>query len=676
MTMETNLAGRIRNTSLALSTPLLPLFEAVANAIHAVEDTGGSLSRGRIRVEIRRETSLGFTDDSASRNESSRSIEGFIITDNGVGFTDANYRSFGTLDSEHKRDRGGRGVGRLSWLKAFRAAEIRSVYTSEDGKLARRDFRFSLPKGIVPLESKAVARSPGSEIQLLGFEARYKATAPKTCRAIANQLLDHCLWYFVRPGGAPQIEVHDDQESLRLDDLYESHMQGASKAEEFSIGEHRFILAHLRLSVTSGREHAVSFCASKRQVLLEPLKGKISGLTSTLQHGGSDFIYHCYVESPLLDERVSSERTAFDLAETPEGLFGHEVSKQQIRSEILQRASAYLRDSLAEASRASRERINEFVGRKAPRYRPIMERIDPNDLTIEAGISDKDLELHLHKQLARLESEQIELGHSLLRPIATDELESYSARLEQYASAAVDLKKSDLANYVFHRRVIIDLLENALNIGDNGKYAREKLIHSLVMPMGKTSHETHPANTNLWLLDEKLAFHDYLASDKPIRSTPVTGSKDLGEPDLLALQLFDNPFLASEKEAMPLASVVVVEFKRPMRSPGNRREDDPIEQALLYLDKVRRGKVTTHSGRPVPTSPNVPGFCYVVCDLTEAMRTKCRLKGYTQSPDQLAFFSFNPNFNAYVEVVSFDHLVNSARMRNRAFFDMLGLPTE
>lgn len=36
---------------------------------------------------------------------------------------------------------------------------------------------------------------------------------------------------------------------------------------------------------------------------------------------------------------------------------------------------------------------------------------------------------------------------------------------------------------------------------------------------------------------------------------------------------------------------------------------------------------------------------------------------------------FNEPCKAYIEVVSFDRLVNAATERNRAFFDKLGLPS-
>ncbi len=55
MTMNTNFRGRLRNTQLPASKPLLPLFEAVVNSIHAIEDAGLDSSSGRIEVEVVRE---------------------------------------------------------------------------------------------------------------------------------------------------------------------------------------------------------------------------------------------------------------------------------------------------------------------------------------------------------------------------------------------------------------------------------------------------------------------------------------------------------------------------------------------------------------------------------------------------------------------------------------------
>ena len=50
----TNLPGRVRNVSLAPSNGLMPLFEAVSNSIHAIEEAGRAPDEGRIRIEIKR----------------------------------------------------------------------------------------------------------------------------------------------------------------------------------------------------------------------------------------------------------------------------------------------------------------------------------------------------------------------------------------------------------------------------------------------------------------------------------------------------------------------------------------------------------------------------------------------------------------------------------------------
>ena len=42
------------------------------------------------------------------------------------------------------------------------------------------------------------------------------------------------------------------------------------------------------------------------------------------------------------------------------------------------------------------------------------------------------------------------------------------------------------------------------------------------------------------IVDERLAFHNYLASDKTLASMPITDSNETNEPDLCALNLFDR----------------------------------------------------------------------------------------------------------------------------------------
>ena len=423
--------------------------------------------------------------------------------------------------------------------------------------------------------------------------------------------------------------------------------------------------------------HAIAFCADNRLVTEERLSGKLPGLHGKLTDEHGDFIYSCYVSSSFLDECARPERTGFEIVESVEGLLAdQEIGLDDIRDAVVDRAKEQLADYLAENLMRSKEKVNKFVSTKAPRYRPILARIPEAELNIDPDISDKDLELALHKQLAKIERELISEGHDILSQTLGAPDDKYQEKLNSYLAKATDVKKSDLANYVSHRRVIIDLFEKAIEKDPDGNYVREDLIHSLIMPMRKDSSEVLFDSCNLWLVDERLAFHDYLASDKPLQAMLITESKDGKKPDIVALKVFDQPILISEDTKPPLASLEIIEIKRPMRRDANAGEEhDPIEQAVGYLRRIREGQVCTASGRQIPSSESIPGFCYVLADLTPQFEQRCKdHHDLKRTHDGLGFFGYKSNANVYIEVISFDRLVNAAKERNRAFFDKLGLP--
>jgi hypothetical protein len=378
-----------------------------------------------------------------------------------------------------------------------------------------------------------------------------------------------------------------------------------------------------------------------------------------------------------LDQHVRPERVGFDILEISDALFAQtDISLKEIREGVIGSAAKYLEGYLKESKKAGRERVESYASHKAPRYRPILGRISDETLNVDPNISDKDLEILLYKQLAEIEGSLLSEGHEVMNFGFDESPAQYRARLSNYLTKVDDIKKSDLANYVFHRKVILDILQNAIQRGADGKYAREDLIHELIMPMRKTSNEVMLDSCNLWLIDERLAFHDFLASDKPLSTMPIIDCEETKEPDICALNVFDEPLLMNDGQNLPLASIVVVELKRPMRNDAKAGEDkDPVEQALGYLERIRNGRTQTASGRPIPRCEEIPGFCYAICDITPTIENRCKMLGLKATSDKLGYFGYNPNYEAYIEVISFDRLLNAARERNRAFFDKLGLPT-
>jgi hypothetical protein len=47
---------------------------------------------------------------------------------------------------------------------------------------------------------------------------------------------------------------------------------------------------------------------------------------------------------------------------------------------------------------------------------------------------------------------------------------------------------------------------------------------------------------------------------------------------------------------------------------------------------------------------------------------------YTMMPDGQGFFGFNNNLKAYVEIISYDKLLEDAKQRNQILFDKLRMP--
>jgi len=195
--MKVDLVGKIKNTQLPRSKALLPMFEAVVNSFQAIEDMTAPTSPPSIEIVVQRDAMLpGLEIDGP--------VDGFAVTDSGVGFTEENLDAFFTSDTQYKVGRGGKGIGRFVWLKAFQAAEIESHYP-ENGKLMKRAFRFTMtadqPDGPTVESTEA---EPKTTVRLLGMLEPYKENCPHGLATIGHRLIEHCLPFFSRcavPGG-------------------------------------------------------------------------------------------------------------------------------------------------------------------------------------------------------------------------------------------------------------------------------------------------------------------------------------------------------------------------------------------------------------------------------------------------------------------------------------------
>jgi len=181
----------------------MPLHEAISNSLHAVHDRFGdkhSAERGSIKIEIIRDP----------RADGDPPIIGFVVTDNGVGLNKDNFHSFRTPFSQHKLKRGGKGVGRLGWLKVFKAINVKSRF-KDGSKLQAMEFDFVLrDRNQIDLKDtpKDVKGDTGTTVKLVDFIEPFGSRCPTETDDVVQRIIGHFLPIFAGDQ-SPKVTVED-----------------------------------------------------------------------------------------------------------------------------------------------------------------------------------------------------------------------------------------------------------------------------------------------------------------------------------------------------------------------------------------------------------------------------------------------------------------------------------
>jgi len=665
--MKTDIVGRVKNMSLAASKPLLPLYEAVVNSVQAIQDA--KEKEGRIEIHILRDKMHLFNANEPNLSD----IIGFEVIDNGIGFNDENFGAFETSDTTYKAQRGGKGIGRFLWLVAFERVEIESHFTI-NGKISCRRFEF-IPqgdgvRGMTVEDASNTKRS--TNVRLTGFQVKYQQQCPKKIETIATHLIEHCLEFFIRPD-CPDIILTDraTDESLDLNERFEHEIAGQSLRDRVPIKGQKFSVLHVRLYSSHVKDHQIHFCADSRVVRSEKLLGHIPNLSRRIQdEAGRDFVYAAYVDGKILDESANAERTDFSITEDAADLIVEAITWRTIRTAIFESCQSFLKPYTEPIRERKKERIENFVATEGPMYRPILKYVGDKMDLIDPEVSDEALDLRLYQAYHDLQVELRTQGQQLLQQeVKDEEWEEFNRQFQGYFDKVSDINKSDLARYVCHRRAVLDFMHKQLSYAGDGKYHREERIHKIIFPMRTTSDEVLIDDHNLWVLDEKLVYHSFLASDKPLNTNPHISIDSRKEPDIL---LFDKACAFAPVTDPPFPAIVIIEFKRPMRDDYSE-DENPVVQVLDYVRDIREGKVKTATGRDIPIGKDIPFYCYVVADITQSLVKQAKYLDLTEMPDGQGFFGFRKQFNANVEVVSYTKILTDAKQRNAAFFNKLGL---
>lgn len=669
MPMTVNVAGQVGQIKLSLAKALWPLFETVINSIQSLEDSN-VLEKKIIIDALRSEDIQLKTDGQGNTVEEPAHFVAFVVTDNGNGFNTENYTSFLEAYSQLKVKKGCKGIGRFLWLKAFDTVTISSTYF-EDDCWHLREFNFALT-GVTPeqndkiLESKEVGQR--TIVSLKGFRNPYRDSVAYSLESLAKKLIEHCLPYFIT-AKCPQIILQDNRgEMFNLNSYYEKTYKDSLHQDPMELNGKHYTLYHMLLSEGADK-HELHLCANNREVKSYVLSNYIPDMKKKLINGEDSYYYVGYLAGDYLDDAVNTERSDFDFSDGP--LFG-ETKEPEIVETAVECIRTYLSDELTKVADEKKTQIDMLVKAKRPQYRLLLNRRPEVYDIIPAGLTEDKLDVELYKQQQQWELDTAKKRHAIEEKVKHDATSDpdFQRLFDEYCESITELSRASLAEYVARRKAVIDLLEHALEADENGKYSKESRIHSIICPMQTTSNEIVLDDMNLWLIDDRLAYHHFLASDKKINTIPVLESSVDKRMDLA---IFDAA-LSYTADPDNISSITIVELKRPQRDDLATEETDPITQVYDYVTDIKEGKVKKANGRGFGNIQQVAFYCYVIADTTPSLKKSAARAGLVPTQDGEGYFGYNPTVGTYIEVISYDKLLKDAKQRNRTLFDKLFEP--
>ncbi len=655
--MEIDIKGKINEKKLAYSNTLLPLFEAIVNSIQAIDEESAT-KPGIIEIDIVRSTQKGLELDG---QENLPDIIDFIIKDNGIGFNEANYESFNFAHSTYKK--GGKGIGRFTWLRAFQRAEIESRF-KENGHWALRKFNFEPTKKGIEKHTKEQVNTTQERytiVKLKGLKEDYRKWCNSKSEDIALRIIEHTFIYFLNED-CPRIVINDMGKLIVVNDLFQLFTNGQVTARPLKIRKNEFKLSIVKL-YSSKVDNKIHYCANNREVVIDKLSIDIPELDNFLKDKeGNNFSIAVYVEGDFLDENVNEERTTI-IFSRGEVEFPDQTSQEELRKAITELLLTEFEDQIFQLSETRFNKVKEFVSNH-PRYKQLLKYKPEKLKKIPSTLSEEKMELEVFKIQQELELDVKKETKSVLKFIESEQdMEDFDEKHRELYAKIIEVGNAKLSEYVIHRKLVLELFDKLLK-----RKAPEKAVHSLIFPLQTLSDEIGFEDHNLWMLDEKLSYHKYLASDKSFKKIDLVNSESKDRPDII---IFNKPFAFSNDDK-PYESIVLIEFKRPMRDDYTEQEN-PIYQINKYAREIIQGEVKDKYDREFDYRKNTPIYAYIVCDLTQKLKAFASDAGYKQLPSGDGYFSFNDNYNMYIEIVSFDKILKDSKERNRVLFEKLNL---
>lgn len=666
---STNVEGKIHEIRLDAKKGYQALFEVISNSVYSINNS--AQPNGRIDVELEREKiyqmHAELTEDQQRKQQK---IDNITISDNGDGFNSQNFTSFLTCYSNLKQNKGGKGVGRFTCLKVFNNEEVSSVY-DENGKRFKRSFIFEPKNELKDEQNIETTAEKKTIIKLRHIKVKYQNDFPTDLKILADLIIEHFFIDFITDK-MPNIYLHDEiNGSLFVNQYYKNEAEYEVKKVQFEIFDKTFDIYHIKAS-NINKSNKLYMCADNRSVTHIDLRKHIPNLQSNISNeDGKKKWYFAFLTSEYLNEMVNSERTEFNFPAEDKTDMGYtDITLDTLTNKVVDIISSYLEKDLEKIEKEKRDRIDRYICTKAPKYRQ-MKKYNPDFYAkIPNETKEEKLEMALYSIQRDWESEIKKKGVELYKKAKKYNADELDALKEEYLKGVSAIGQACLADYICKRKAILDVLDNSLSLNpDTQKYSLEEVIHKLICPMIATSDDLDYDDMNLWIIDEKLSYHYYLASDKSLKSQEPLANSSKDETDLTIYHTslaFNNT-----PKTLPYQALTIIEFKRPQRNDYNNNAN-PVQQVLDYISLIREGKAKDKTGKSISGQlENLPIYVYIIADITSTLKKICNDNSFILTPDNEGAYKYHSYHKAYIEIISYNKLLRDAQQRNKMLFDKL-----
>lgn len=626
---------------------LLPMLEAVSNAMHGIEARFPDTARqdGKIEIAI------------SDINDPARIM--ISVTDNGIGLDEQNYKWFKTPFSGHKLKQNGRGFGRFIAFKVFARILYSSRYEAPSAQ-AKRTFRFDITK-----ENELIFHDGEPDFQHVGMRVDYDEPLSEWAdliqsldrKDIADHIGSHFLPHFLYRW-LPEITLRfDDGEPENITShfkdvfvqaeagVFECIIDGKAENIEYSL---------TRVPRTrSFKSHCLLFAAADRIVGHPRDLTNLLGQSSFSNEKDEHYIIIAVVRSTAFESRLNDARTGINISPT---------TVEEIVAAIGAVVQTTENDQI---EKIKRSQSKELEG--ALLENPIL-RIGLKGRSVPEYVKGKPNNWKAQDFVSNLAIERYRVSRDLSRAItsAASNPDDYISKIKEIVEKIDANNKEALAEYVVHRKKVIELIETARKYGSNGTHAPEDTIHDLVFRRFSDTVEKDYFEHNLWLIDDALAFLPYVSSDRAMHGKGRKKGDKI--PDLA---FFDDSLVLGDNDG---TTITIVEFKRPSRDDyrfGDVKHD-PVMQVIKTLeDATAAGGIAKTDGSHFAFRGVVRRFAYIVADIKPTLTTVLKNHDFKNDWNPDIYVRYRDNEQIFIQAMGYDTLIANAKKRNQAFFSVL-----